>query len=34
MGAEMLERDDLSVYIVAGVPKSFKRKLQGFVVEE
>jgi hypothetical protein len=30
----MLERDDLSVYIVAGVPKSFKRKLQGFVAEE
>ena len=34
MGAEMLERDDLSVYVVAGVPKSFKRKLQGFVTEE
>lgn len=34
MGAEMLERDDLSVYVVAGVPKSFKRKLQGFVAEE
>jgi hypothetical protein len=34
MGADMLERDDLSVYIVAGVPKSFKRKLQGFVAEE
>ena len=34
MGADMLERDDLSVYIVAGVPKSFKRKLQAFVMEE
>jgi hypothetical protein len=34
MAAEMLERDDLSVYIVAGVPKSFKSKLQKFVDEE
>jgi hypothetical protein len=34
MGAEMLERDDLSVYVVAGVPKSFRRKLQGIVTEE
>lgn len=34
MGAEMLERDDLSVYVVAGVPKSFKRKLQTFVTDE
>lgn len=34
MGVEMLERDDLSVYVVAGVPKSFKRKLQSFVAEE
>lgn len=34
MAAEMLERDDLSVYIVAGVPKSFKSKLQKFVEEE
>lgn len=34
MGAEMLERDDISVYLVAGVPKSFKRKLQAFVAEE
>lgn len=34
MAAEMLERDDLSVYIVAGVPKSFKSKLQKFVGEE
>jgi hypothetical protein len=34
MGAEMLERDDISVYLVAGVPKSFKRKLQAFVQQE
>jgi hypothetical protein len=34
MSASMLERDDLSVYIVAGVPKSFKRKLQAIVAEE
>lgn len=34
MGAEMLERDDLSVYVVAGVPKSFRRKLQGIVAED
>jgi hypothetical protein len=34
MGVDMLERDDLSVYVVAGVPKSFKRKLQAFVAEE
>lgn len=33
-GAEMLERDDLSVYIVAGVPRSFKKKLQGLVETE
>lgn len=34
MGWEILERDDLSVYIVAGVPRSFKRKLQKFVDQE
>lgn len=34
MGREMLERDDLSIYVVAGVPRSFKRKLQKFVEEE
>jgi hypothetical protein len=34
MAADMLERDDLSVYIVAGVPKSFKRKLAALVAEE
>jgi hypothetical protein len=26
MASEMLQRDDLSVYVVAGVPKSFKKK--------
>jgi len=34
MAAEMLERDDLSVYIIAGVPRSFKSKLQKFVEQE
>ena len=34
MAAEMLQRDDLSVYVVAGVPKSFKKKLQQFVAQE
>lgn len=34
MGAEILERDDLSLYVVAGVPKSFRSKLQGFVEQE
>ena len=34
MGLEMLLRDDLSVYIIAGVPKSFKKKLQKFVEVE
>lgn len=34
MASEMLQRDDLSVYVVAGVPKSFKKKLQKFVVAE
>jgi hypothetical protein len=34
VGAEILERDDLSVYVIAGVPKSFKRKLQAIVAEE
>lgn len=34
MSAELLEREDISVYIVAGVPKSFKRKLAAFVAEE
>jgi hypothetical protein len=30
----MLQRDDVSVYVVAGVPKSFKKKLQKFVDAE
>lgn len=34
MAAEILERDDLSVYVVAGVPKSFKKKLHEFVGHE
>lgn len=34
MASEMLQRDDVSVYIVAGVPKSFKKKLQKFVEKE
>lgn len=34
MASEMLQRDDLSVYVVAGVPKSFKKKLQKFVGSE
>jgi hypothetical protein len=34
MASEMLERNDLSIYVVAGVPKSFKKKLQKFVETE
>lgn len=34
MAAGILERDDLSVYVIAGVPRSFKRKLQKFVENE
>jgi len=34
MGVDLIERDDISVYLVAGVPKSFKRKLQKFVEQE
>ena len=34
MAAEILQRDDLSIYVVAGVPKSFKKKLQKFVDQE
>lgn len=34
MASEMLQRDDLSVYVIAGVPKSFKKKLQKFVEQE
>lgn len=31
MASEMLQRDDLSIYVVAGVPKSFKKKLASVV---
>lgn len=34
MAAEILQRDDLSVYVVAGVPKSFKKRLLKFVDSE
>ena len=34
MASEMLQRDDLSIYVIAGVPKSFKKKLQKFVEKE
>ena|SRR5690554_1029269 len=34
MGVDLVERDDISVYLIAGVPKSFKRKLQKFVDQE
>jgi len=34
MSSDILERDDLSIYVVAGVPKSFRKKLQKFVEQE
>jgi len=34
MASETLERDDLSIYVIAGVPRSFKAKLQQFVRTE
>ncbi len=34
MAAAMLERDDLSVYVLAGLPRSFKKKLSKFVETE
>jgi hypothetical protein len=34
MGIDVVEREDITVYLVAGVPKSFKRKLQKFVQQE
>jgi hypothetical protein len=34
MSAETLERDDLSIYVIAGVPRSFKARLQQFVKKE
>ncbi len=32
--AEIYERGDVSLYAIAGVPRSFKKKLQDFVDEE
>lgn len=34
MSQPMLERDDLSVYVVSGVPKSFKKRLARFLEGE
>lgn len=34
MSASTLERDDLSLYVIAGVPRSFKAKLQQLVQKE
>ncbi len=34
MSASTLERDDLSLYVIAGVPRSFKSKLQQLVQKE
>src|SRR5690606_6302038 len=34
MAHDWLERDDLSVFVVAGVPKGFNRKLQETITEE
>lgn len=34
MANEMLQREDLAVYIVGGLPKSFIRKLKQFVDQE
>ena len=34
MSAETLEREDLSIYVIAGVPRSFKARLQQFVKKE
>lgn len=34
MAREWLERDDLSVFVVAGAPKGFNRRLQGFLEKE
>ncbi|MEX0856087.1 MAG: hypothetical protein WD056_00830 [Gemmatimonadota bacterium] len=34
MAPEILQRQDLSIYVVAGVPKSFKKRLQKFVEAE
>jgi hypothetical protein len=34
MSAATLERDDLSLYVIGGVPRSFKSKLQQLVLKE
>lgn len=34
MARDWLERDDLSVFVVAGVPKGFNRRLSEFVEKE
>jgi len=34
MASTMLERDDISVYVLAGLPKSFKKRLSKFVDTE
>jgi hypothetical protein len=34
MAPEILQRQDLSIYVVAGVPKSFRKRLQKFVTQE
>lgn len=34
MSQEWLEREDLSVYVVAGAPKGFNRRLREFLKEE
>lgn len=34
MASELLDRDDLTVYVIGGVPRSFKRKLQAFLEKE
>ncbi len=31
MASEMLQRDDLSIYVIAGLPRSFKKKLAKMV---
>ena len=33
MASDIFQRDDLSIYVVAGVPRSFKKELAGFVEE-
>jgi hypothetical protein len=34
MATDILEREDLSLYVVAGVPRSFKRTMQEFIQRE